>query len=146
MIAFDTNILVHAHRAESPFHQAAFAAVKRAAEGATPWATTWTNLHEFLAVVTHTKIFKQPTPIEQALVQVNAWRNSPSLVVLGEEESYWLVLAEIIGKGQVTGPRIHDARVAALCLLHQVEVLYTADRDFSRFPGLKTANPLIGEH
>lgn len=143
MIAFDTNILIHAHRAESPFHQAAFAAVKRAAEGTAPWAITWSNLHEFLAIVTHAKIFKQPTPTEQALAQVQAWRDSPSLVVLGEEESYWSILTAIVMRGQVSGPRIHDARVAALCLLHQVEVLYTADRDFSRFPNLKTANPLL---
>lgn len=39
---------------------------------------------------------------------------------------------------------IHDARIAAICLNHRVAELWTADRDFSVFPGLKTRNPLIG--
>jgi predicted nucleic acid-binding protein len=43
----------------------------------------------------------------------------------------------------VTGPLVHDARIAALCLSHGIRELWTADRDFSRFPRLKTANPLV---
>jgi predicted nucleic acid-binding protein len=45
--------------------------------------------------------------------------------------------------GRVAGPQVHDARVAALCLLHGVQELWTADRDFGRFPGLKVRNPLF---
>lgn len=44
--------------------------------------------------------------------------------------------------GQVQGGQVHDARIAACCLTHGVRVLWTIDRDFSRFPSLKTANPL----
>jgi predicted nucleic acid-binding protein len=43
----------------------------------------------------------------------------------------------------VVGPRIHDARIAALCIQHGVDEIWTADRDFSRFPGIKTRNPLL---
>jgi predicted nucleic acid-binding protein len=42
----------------------------------------------------------------------------------------------------VTGPLVHDARIAALCLAHGVTELWTLNRDFSRFPALKTRNPL----
>ena len=49
-----------------------------------------------------------------------------------------------IEAGRIAGPRVHDARVAALCLAHGVRELWTADRDFSRFPGLATSNPLAG--
>jgi hypothetical protein len=45
--------------------------------------------------------------------------------------------------GNIIGGRIHDARVAALCLYHGVRELWTADRDFSMFPQLKTHNPLV---
>jgi hypothetical protein len=34
--------------------------------------------------------------------------------------------------------------VAALCFLHGVRELWSADRDFSRFPNLKVKNPLVG--
>jgi uncharacterized protein len=43
----------------------------------------------------------------------------------------------------VIGPQVHDARVAALCRVHGVRELWTADRDFSRFPGLAVRNPLV---
>ena len=44
--------------------------------------------------------------------------------------------------GRVKGPIVHDARVAALCIAHGVTEFWTADRDFSRFPGLVARNPL----
>jgi len=41
------------------------------------------------------------------------------------------------------GGAVQDARIAALCLRHGVTTLYTADRDFIRFPALTTENPLV---
>lgn len=143
MIAFDTNILVHAHRAESPFHEKAVAEVSRAAEGSAPWVIFWPSIHEFLAIVTHARIFTPPTPLEKALDQVDAWMQSPSLVLLGEEAGYWKTASALLKTSAVTGPRIHDARIAALATFHQVDVLCTADRDFTRFSKLKTLNPLV---
>jgi predicted nucleic acid-binding protein len=46
--------------------------------------------------------------------------------------------------GRIAGPRVHDARIAALCLSHGVRELLTADRDFGRFPSLSCSNPLVG--
>ena len=52
-------------------------------------------------------------------------------------------MRELIERGSVAGPRVHDARIAAVCILHGVRELWSADRDFSRFPDLKVRNPLI---
>jgi predicted nucleic acid-binding protein len=52
-------------------------------------------------------------------------------------------LRDIVLAARLSGPRIHDARIAALCLHHGVRELWTADRDFSAFPQLKTRNPLV---
>lgn len=143
MNAIDTNVLVYAHRAESPFHERAAATVREAAMGRAPWALPWPCVHEFLGIVTNPRIFKTPTPVDQALAQVDAWMSSPSLQLLSEEqEGYWPVLARLVKAGRIQGAKVHDARVAALALLHGVEVLLTADRDFSRFPELVTRNPL----
>jgi hypothetical protein len=68
---------------------------------------------------------------------------SPSLILLCELEGYWEQLITALRSGKVVGPQVHDARVAALCLLHGVTALWTADRDFTRFPELKVKNPLI---
>ena len=78
-----------------------------------------------------------------ALDQVQAWMESPTLVLLSETESYWEKLNALLRSSKPSGPQIHDARIAALCLEHGIAELWTADRDFSRFPALKARNPLV---
>jgi toxin-antitoxin system PIN domain toxin len=143
MIAVDTNLLVYAHREDSPWHETAWARLAGLAEGRASWAIPWPCIHEFLAVVTHPRIYAPPTPLSIALEQVDAWLESPNLNLLAEPPGYWPELCLIVKAGLVTGPQIHDARVAALCKIHGVRELWTADRDFSRFPDLVVRNPLI---
>jgi len=143
LIAVDTNILVYAHRRDSQWHEQAAACLRELAESTASWTLPWACLHEFLAIVTHERIFSPPTPLPKALEQVAAWLESPTLVVLAETEGYWDVLARVVGRAKVTGPRVHDGRVAALCIHHGVRELLTADRDFTRFGDLKTRNPLV---
>jgi predicted nucleic acid-binding protein len=101
-------------------------------------------MHEFLAIVTHPRIYAPPTPLARALEQVEAWLESPTLTLLAEPAGYWATLSALLTDGHIVGGRIHDARVAALCLEHSVRELWSADRDFSRFAGLKVVNPLLG--
>ncbi|MDX2185172.1 MAG: TA system VapC family ribonuclease toxin [Gemmatimonadaceae bacterium] len=143
MIAVDTNVLVHAHRADSAWHDPARAALASLANGAALWAIPWPCLHEFIAVVTHPKIFSPPTPLARALEQVEAWLESPMLTLLGESPSYWATFRAMAVNGKIAGPLVHDGRVAAMCANHGVAELWTADRDFSRFPGLLVRNPLV---
>jgi uncharacterized protein len=143
VIAIDTNILVYAHREDAPWHDAAAAAISGVAEGRTPWCIPWPCVHEFLAVVTHPRIFKTPSPLPVALDQIDAWLESPAVVLLAESEGYWPHLRGVLADGRVSGPLVHDARVAALCLHHGVKELWSADRDFGRFPQLVLRNPLI---
>jgi toxin-antitoxin system PIN domain toxin len=144
LIAVDTNLLVHAHRTDSEWHARAAACIRELAEARSPWALPWPCLHEFLAIATHPRIWDPATPTEAALDQVEAWLESPSLVLLSESPEHWRELRDQITAGRIAGPRVHDARIAALCLAHGVRELWTADRDFSRFPRLATANPLTG--
>ena len=143
MIAVDTNILVYAHREDSEWHQAAYARLAALAEGRAAWAIPWPCIHEFLAIVTHPKIYAPPTPLAQALDQVDAWMESPSLVLLAESQAHWERLRSLLLTGKVAGPRVHEARIAALCLQHGVRQLWSADRDFGRFSVVTVANPLI---
>jgi len=144
VIAIDTNVLIYAHREDSEWHERAEHAVRELAEGAGAWAIPWPCVHEFLAIATHPRIFRTPTPIPAALDQLDAWFESPSVVTLAEDDDYWATLRVLIGQARIDGPRVHDARVAALCLRHGVRELWTADRDFSLFPTLRVRNPLVG--
>jgi len=144
MIAVDSNLLVYAHREDSPWHDIAYARIVELAEGRAPWVIPWPCIHEFLAIVTHPRIYAPPTPLDRAIDQVDAWIESPSLVLLSEAEDYWMQLRPMLVTGRVSGPQIHDARIAALCKDHGVTELWTADRDFSRFPDTQVRNPLVG--
>jgi hypothetical protein len=144
MIAVDSNLLIYAHREDSPWHNAAYARIAELAEGPAAWAIPWPCIHEFLSIVTHPRIYAPPTPLEKAIDQVEAWLESPNLVLLSESGDYWPQLRSILQTGGVSGPQVHDARVAALCQQHGVSELWTIDRDFSRFPGLTVRNPLVG--
>jgi uncharacterized protein len=142
LIAIDTNLLVYAHREESPWHAEAYRIIEGLAEGTESWAIPWPCIHEFLAIVTHPRIFAPPTPLARALDQVEAWFDAPGLVVLSEGPEYWSSLRDFIVSGKVVGPMVHDARVAAICIHHGVRELWSADRDFSRFRALRVRNPL----
>jgi uncharacterized protein len=143
VIAVDTNILVYAHRRDSPFHAAAAARVRELAEGRAPWALPWPCLHEFYSVVTHPRIYRPPSAGAEAVGQIGAWLEAPSVVLVSEGPAYWAVLARLLAEGKVAGPGVHDARIAALCLVNGVSELWSADRDFSRFPDLRSVNPLV---
>jgi toxin-antitoxin system PIN domain toxin len=144
VIAVDTNILVYAHREDSEWHAAAAARIEALAEGQRPWAIPWPCVHEFLAIATHPRIFSPPTPLPAALEQVDAWLESPALVLLAESDGHWIRLRQLLQAGKVSGPKVHDARIAALCTQHGVRELWSADRDFNSFPGFHVTNPLVG--
>ena len=90
MVAVDTNILVYAHRVDSEWHDRAAIRVRELAEGHAPWAIPWPCIHEFLAIVTHPRIYNPPTPIAVALDQVDAWLESSSLMLLISLAIHWL--------------------------------------------------------
>lgn len=144
MIAVDTNLLVYAHRADAEWNERAFDCIATLAAGPERWAIPWPCVYEFVAIVTHPRIYDPPSSLEQAIDQVEAWLESPSVVLLAEHDAHWAALRETLRGGKVVGPRVHDARIAALCLSHGVRELLTADRDFGRFPNLATRNPLLG--
>ncbi len=143
MIAVDTNLLVYAHRADAPFHAEANAALTELAEGAQRWAIPWPCAHEFIAVVTHLRIYKKPTSLSVALAALAALDALPNMEFLGEGDGYLERLDEISKPARIVGGAIHDARIAAICKFHGVKELWSADRDFSRFQQIKVCNPLL---
>lgn len=123
-------------------YEQAITVLQELAESGRRWSIPWPCLHEFLAITTHPKIFNPPSPLSLALKAMEVWLISSGCEMLGEGPGYYDVLKEIMAKGKIAGPMVHDARIAALCVYHGVQELWTVDRDFSRFPMIKTRNPL----
>jgi toxin-antitoxin system PIN domain toxin len=136
MKAIDTNVLVYAHRADSPFHEQASTVLRTLAEGPAQWAIPWSCVYEFYAVVTHPRIYSPPSSPDQALDQLRAWIESPTCVLLAEPSGHWRRLEQLLHVAALSGPAVHDARIASICIAHGVTELLTYDRDFSRFPDL----------
>lgn len=141
MKAVDTNVLVYAHREETPQHQAALRLLTELAEGAEPWAIAWPCAYEFLRVVTHPRVFDPPMPIAVALESLESLLDSSSLQMLGEGPAHRAHLRQAVAGGGVTGNLVHDAHIAALLVEHGVQELVSADRDFTRFPQLRVTHP-----
>ena len=142
MIAVDSNVLVYAHRRESRYHRAASTALRRLAEGTATWAIPWPCCYEFISVVTNRRIWGDgATTPERAWQQLEAWATSPSHRFIGETDSFLETLGKFVRRPRVVGGVVHDARVAAICAAHGVEVLLTRDRDFALFPELRTREP-----
>ena len=145
MIAVDTNVLVYAHRREARLGARAYEVLVSLAEGDRPWAIPWPCCFAFLSVVTNRRIWKDSasTPT-QAWKQFHAWTASPSNRMIGETDDFVPILRRFVDRPRIVGGVVHDARIAAICVAHGVEELFTRDRDFSMFPELRTRDPFLG--
>jgi toxin-antitoxin system PIN domain toxin len=141
VIALDTNILIYARREEAPHHTRAKKLLREFAEGGSPWAIPWPCVYEFIRVVTHPRVFDPPTDLESAVDDLDSLLQSPSLALLGEGPRHSVFMQRLLRSGQAAGNLAHDAHIAALIVEHGVAELWTADRDFARFPGIRVRNP-----
>lgn len=133
MIAVDTNVLVYAHRKDSRHHNKAFSWIKHLAEGSKPWAVPVFCVGEFLRVVTHRRLFANPSTHKQAFEALGVLLDSPGARVLNPSGSFYFLLKDAILESKATGNLVFDAQIAALCREHGIRQLLTEDRDFSRF-------------
>jgi len=143
LIAVDTKILVYAHRPESEWHQQAVDVLRALCEGPELWAIPWPCVHEFFSVVTHPRIYSPPTPLTRAFTQLRIWMDAPSTRLIGESKDHLATLERIVLAGKISGPAVHDARIAAICVAHGVSELWSVDRGFSRMAEVRVRNPLM---
>lgn len=143
MIAVDTNLLVYAHRADAPQHRAAVAALERLVTQGGPWAIPLPCATEFVSVLTRPALSIPASPASAAFDALDAWLSHPRCQLLVETAGHLRLFRALVERAALVGRDVFDARIAAICLEHDVAELWTSDRDFSRFPDLRTRDPLI---
>lgn len=141
MIALDTNFLVYAHRTDNTFHTIARIALSRLINDGAPWGVPVACVHEFLAVVTNPRIFKEPTPPALAFDQLEVLLEQSGARLLQPTDRHLAVLRRIADAAAAVGAQFHDARIAALCIENGVTELWSADRDFSSYKQLRVRRP-----
>ena len=143
MFVVDTNVLVYAADADSPYHEPCREAFDRWRGQASAWYVTWGVLYEFLRVTTHRRVMRQPWSITESWRFVEAVLASRGLGVLAPTERHAAVATEVIEAiPHLSGNLIHDATTAILMREHGINRIYTRDTDFHRFPFLQPLDPL----
>ena len=137
MIAVDTNVLIYAHRAESPAHEPALRRIRELAEGAMPWGIPVFCLAELVRVATHLRVFTPPSTLAQAIGFIDGVLASPSVRLLLPTPAFPESFREACEAAGARGNLAFDAQIAAVCLEQGIDTILTADRDFARFPWLR---------
>ncbi len=140
MIVLDANILLYAYGGTSPQHGKARACVEELFSGSEPVGLPWQTIAAFLRIGTNSRLVGW-RPVAEAVQEIEEWLKQPNVRILVPGDDHWAVLRRMVVEGQASGPLASDAEIAALTIEYG-GLLYTADRDFSRFPGLRWKNPL----
>lgn len=146
MFVVDTNLLLYAADVRAPEHARCRALLEqwRAQPGA--WYLTWGNCYEFLRVVTHPRVLRQPWTSEAAGAFLAVLQESPGLSMLVPTDRHAAVLADVVSAvPMIAGNLWHDAETAVLMREHGIRRICTRDTNFARFPFLEVVDPLTNE-
>ena len=141
MVLVDVNVLIYAFRADVGEHSPYRKWLEETIERPDPFAVAAATLSGFLSIVTNRRIFPVPTPLDQAVGFVRALRNQPNCVLLAPGPAHLELFLNLCLRVKAMGKLVPDAELAALAIENGCEIA-SADRDFSRFPGLKWRHPL----
>jgi toxin-antitoxin system PIN domain toxin len=139
VILVDANVLLHAYQPRSEHHERCRTWIEEAFSGEEPVCLAWVTILAFVRISTNARIFEQPLRPPEAMAAVSAWLSRPSVSVIEAGERCFLILRQLLADGQVTGPLVMDAFLAALALENGA-TLCTTDRDFTRFPMVAILN------
>jgi toxin-antitoxin system PIN domain toxin len=141
MRCVDVNVLVYAHRPESADHERYRDWLERIRRDDQPLALSSLVLSGFLRVVTHHRVFREPTPLATAVEFVETLRSSPNAVSVSPGERHWQIFLALCGEIDARGNDVSDAYHAAIAV-ESGATWYSADRGFARFRSLSWAHPL----
>ena len=141
MILCDSNLLLYAYNPTAREHTLAVNWLETILSGSELVGFCWPVLSAFLRIGTNPRAFIDPLTMSEAIQHINEWLEQKNSTLIVPGPDHWLIFSNLLVEGKVRGPMTTDAEIAAYALEHGA-VLHTADRGFSRFPGLKTLNPL----
>ena len=142
MILVDANLLLYAYDPRAEQHEASRQWLEAVLTGTDLVRFGWATLWAFLRISTNPAVYQHPLSTAEGESIVSSWLDQPRVDILEPADRHWEILRRLLVAGQVRGPLVMDAALAALAIEHGA-TLATTDRDFARFPGLRWRNPLL---
>ena len=137
----DVNVLLYASDQESRFHERARDLVERLVRGPELLYLFWPVLMGYLRMATHPAIFRRPLPAEHAISNVEALLGVPHVRTVGASDDYWRTYTAATAGMVVRGNLVPDAHLVALMRENEVVSIWTHDRDFRKFEGIRVSDP-----
>jgi toxin-antitoxin system PIN domain toxin len=141
MMLVDANLLLYAYDPAAREHEASRHWLEASLSGTVLVRFSWLTVWAFLRIITNPRVFERPLTMAEAEHHVSSWLAQPVAGILEPGERHWEILRPLARDGQVSGPLVMDAALAAIAIEHGA-TLCTTDRDFARFPGLTWMNPI----
>lgn len=141
MVLLDVNVLVYAHREDSPHHRQYLTWLEKLINSDHAYGVTDLVLSGFLRVVTHPHVFNPPSSMAKALAFAKELRDRPNCTLINPGPRHWEIFCRLCKTSEVKGNLVPDAFLAAIAIESGSEFV-TADRDYHRFPGLRVRHPL----
>jgi toxin-antitoxin system PIN domain toxin len=142
LIVPDANLLIYAYDAKAVQHRAARIWLGKILSESELVGVPWQTVSAFIRITTNSRLTGNRFPTERGIGIVQQWMNQKHVRMLSPSERHWSIFQRMLIEGQIRGPDATDAQLAALTIEYG-GVLYTTDRDFARFPGLRWVNPLL---
>ncbi|RDI73240.1 PIN domain-containing protein [Gaiella occulta] len=139
--AIDVNPLLYASDTSSPFHGAALAFVERIAAGRELVYLFWPTAMAYLRIATHPSIFASPLSSREAVANLTALLGLPHVRSPGEDADFWAGFRVVADEASPRGNLFPDAHIVALMRANGVESIWTRDRDYFKFAGIKVLDP-----
>lgn len=136
----DTNALVYANVAESPFHEQALGTLRAAHQAGRRLWISRQVLREYLVTMTRPQAFPG---LSRATVLDQVGQFAERFAVADETAAVTAQLHHVLGEVECGGKQVDDANVVATMLAYDIPCLLTHNRqDFQCFDGLITIEPI----
>ncbi len=140
-VTLDTNVLLYASDTASSLHARAGELLSEQARGPGLLYLFWPVLMGYLRIATHPTIFEQPLPARVAMANVAALLARPHVRAPGEDDGFWTAYTDVASSAGTRGNLVPDAHVVALMRQYDVGTIWSHDRDFRTFDGIRVRDP-----
>lgn len=137
----DANVLLYASDEHSPRNATARRLLETLTVGPELVYLLWPVAMGYLRIATHPAIFVAPLAPAEAIANVDALVARPAVRTAGEADRFWRSYLDVARHTAPRGNLVPDAHIVALMREHGIGTIWTHDRDFRAFDGVRVRDP-----